>query len=426
MSNSNSIEWAKNRDVSDPLSKFRQEFVFPKEDGQDVLYFAGHSLGLMPKRTKAAIQSELDAWGEFGVEAHFKSKIPWVSYHEVVTASFARLVGAKESEVVAMNSLTVNLHLMMTSFYNPKGKRNKILIESNTFPSDKYAVDSQARFHGLPPEDTVVELKHAPGADSIDDDFIISEIKRLGDSLELVLIGQCNYLSGQKFNMAKIAEAAHSVGAKVGFNLAHGAGNLSMNLHDDDIDFAVWCSYKYLNSGAGGIAGCFVHEKHHAAAKNPKDFRSMPRFEGWWGHNKTERFKMGPNFNPIDSVEAWQLSNPPIFQLAALKASLELFDEMGIKNARKRGDELTSYFEMMIKENLGSNVTVVTPAARGSMLCLKVASRHQEFKNHLMNHHAIVDFREPNIIRATPTAMYNSFTDVYQLVQIMKSFFIGK
>ncbi len=426
MTTLNSLEWAKQKDTQDPLSKFRNEFVFPKEDGHEVLYFAGHSLGLMPKRTQQAITNELNAWGEFGVEAHFKSKIPWVSYHEVVAASLARLVGAKESEVVAMNSLTVNLHLMMASFYKPQGQRTKILIESNTFPSDKYAVDSQARFHGLDAKDTVVELKHAPGADSLDADFIISEIKRLGDSLALVLIGQCNYLSGQKFNMQKIAEAAHSVGAKVGFNLAHGAGNLAMNLHDDDVDFAVWCSYKYLNSGAGGIAGCFVHEKHHASAKNSAEFKAMPRFEGWWGHNKTDRFKMGPDFNPINTVEAWQLSNPPIFQLAALKSSLELFDEMGIKNARTRGDELTSYFENMIKDNLAGKLTVVTPKERGSMLCLKVTSQHQEFKNHLMRHHAIVDFREPNIIRATPTAMYNSFTDIYQLVQVMKSFFNGK
>jgi kynureninase len=314
---------------------------------------------------------------------------------------------------------------MMTSFYRPTGTRNKILIESNTFPSDKYAVDSQARLHGFKAKDTVVELKHAPGMDSLDDDFIISEIKRLGDSLSLVLIGQCNYLSGQKFNMQKIAEAAHSVGAKVGFNLAHGAGNLATNLHDDDVDFAVWCSYKYLNSGAGGIAGCFVHEKYHASVKNPSDLKSIPRFEGWWGHNKTERFKMGPDFNPIATVESWQLSNPPIFQLAALKASLELFDEMGIKNARARGDELTSYFEAMIKENLAGHVSVVTPASRGSMLCLKVADRHQDFKNFLISNHAIVDFREPNIIRATPTAMYNSFTDVFQLVQLMKRFFHG-
>lgn len=443
--NSNTLEWAKNKDANDPLSRFRAEFLFPKSNGsnkdkngakenitkddqdhgKDVLYFAGHSLGLMPKRTSAAIQAELDAWGEFGVEGHFKSKNPWVNYHEFVTASLARLVGAKESEVVAMNSLTVNLHLMMTSFYRPHGQRNKILIERNAFPSDKYAVDSHARLHGLDVKETVVEIGHSAGADVIDDDFIISEIKRLGHSLSLVMIGQCNYLSGQKFNMQKITEAAHAVGAKVGFNLAHGAGNLAMSLHDDAVDFAVWCSYKYLNSGPGGIAGCFVHERHHAAASNPSDFKTMPRFEGWWGHSKTDRFKMGPDFNPIPSVEAWQLSNPPIFQLAALKASLELFDEMGIANARRRGDELTGYFEAQIKENLPNELAVVTPPSRGSMLCLKVASHHQEFKNFLMNNHAIVDFREPNIIRATPTAMYNSYTDIFQLVQLMKRFFHG-
>ncbi len=420
----NTLDWAKSKDASDPLSKFRNEFLFPKENDKDVLYFAGHSLGLMPKRTSAAIKTELDAWGEFGVEGHFKSKNPWVDYHEFVTASLARLVGAKESEVVAMNSLTVNLHLMMTSFYRPQGKRNKILIEKNAFPSDKYAVDSQARVHGLNAKDTVVEIGHSAGADVIDDDFIISEIKRLGDSLSLVMVGQCNYLSGQKFNMQKITEAAHAVGAKVGFNLAHGAGNLAMSLHDDNVDFAVWCSYKYLNSGPGGIAGCFVHERHHAMA-NATDFKAMPRFEGWWGHNKTDRFKMGPDFNPISSVESWQLSNPPIFQLAALKASLELFDEMGIANARKRGDELTGYFESQIKENVGNELTVVTPKSRGSMLCLKVKNSHQEFKNFLMSNHAIVDFREPNIIRATPTAMYNSYTDIFQLVQLMKRFFHG-
>ncbi|MBL7545392.1 MAG: kynureninase [Bdellovibrionaceae bacterium] len=423
--NSNSLTWARSQDENDTLWRFRDQFVFPQADNRDVLYFAGHSLGLMPKRTPQMIQAELDAWGQYGVEGHFKSSTPWVSYHEAVTASLARLVGAKESEVVAMNSLTVNLHMMMTSFYRPSGQRCKILIEANTFPSDKYAVDSQARLHGLNPRDTIVELKHAPGADSIDEDFIISEIKRLGNSLSLVLIGQCNYLSGQKFNMQKIAEAAHAVGANVGFNLAHGAGNLAMNLHEDDVDFAVWCSYKYLNSGAGGIAGCFVHEKHHAAAKNPAAFKTMPRFEGWWGHNKTERFKMGPDFDPIQTVEAWQLSNPPIFQLAALRASLQLFDEMGIANARKRGDQLTHYFETQIKENIAEHVTVVTPASRGSMLCLKVNDRHQDFKNFLIQHHAIVDFREPNIIRATPTAMYNSYTDIFNLVHLMKRFFHG-
>lgn len=421
--NKNSLVWAQEKDTSDSLSRFRKEFVMPTENGHEVLYFAGHSLGLMPKKTKEAIQFELDAWGQYGVEGHFRSKYPWVSYHEVVTPSLARLVGAKECEVVAMNSLTVNLHLMMTSFYKPIGKRNKILIESHTFPSDKYAVDSQARLHGLDAKDTIVEIANSDASDSINDEFILSEIKRLGDSLSLVLIGQCNYLSGQKFNMKKIAEAAHAVGAKIGFNLAHGAGNLAMTLHDDDVDFAVWCSYKYLNSGPGGIAGCFVHEKHHAANKDWNQFKSMPRFEGWWGHNKTDRFKMGPDFNPITTVEAWQLSNPPIFQLAALRASLEIFDAIGIANARRRGDELTDYLELLLKDNLSKHLSVATPESRGSMLCLRVNSRHQEFKNFLIENHAIVDFREPNIIRATPAPLYNSYVDIYKLVDLMKRFF---
>lgn len=419
---SHTLASAQDKDSKDPLSHFRNQFVHPTENGHPVLYFAGHSLGLMPKKAQAAIQFELDAWGQFGVEGHFKSKYPWVSYHETVTPSLARLVGAKECEVVAMNSLTVNLHLMMTSFYRPKGNRSKILIESHSFPSDKYAVDSQARFHGLNPADTVVEIKNSEPSDSINDDFIISEIKRLGSSLSLVLIGQCNYLSGQKFNMQKITEAAHSVGAFVGFNLAHGAGNLAMSLHDDDVDFAVWCSYKYLNSGPGGIAGCFVHEKHHKAC-DLNQFKTMPRLEGWWGHNKNDRFKMGPDFNPISSVEAWQLSNPPIFQLAALRASLEIFDEIGIKQARQRGDLLTDYFETLLTENLQQNVSIVTPKSRGSMLCLKVNSQPHEFKDFLIKNNAIVDFREPNIIRATPTALYNSYTDIFKLVELMKRFF---
>ncbi len=421
----NSLAWATEKDAKDPLSRFRNQFIMPTENGHEVLYFAGHSLGIMPKKAKTAIQNELDAWGQYGVEGHFKSKIPWVSYHEVVCASLARLVGAKESEVVAMNSLTVNLHLMMTSFYRPSGQRTKILIESHSFPSDKYAVDSQARYHGLNPKDTVVEIGHSAGQDSINEDDIIAEIKRLGRTLSLVMIGQCNYLSGQRFNMQKIAEAAHSVGAFVGFNLAHGAGNLALKLHDDNVDFAVWCSYKYLNSGPGGIAGCFVHDKHHSASKNPSEFKSMPRLEGWWGHNKTERFKMGPEFNPIATVEAWQLSNPPIFQLAALKASLEIFDDIGISKARERGDSLTSYMESLIKDNLSQHLTIATPAQRGSMLCLKVNSRHQEFKNYLIQNDAIVDFREPNIIRATPAALYISYSDIFKLVALMKRFFNG-
>jgi kynureninase len=297
---SNSLTAAQKFDQDDELNKFRDSFHFPQHEGKDQLYFAGHSLGLMPKKASVYVNEELDAWAKYGVEGHFKGKHPWLPYHENITASFAKLVGARESEVVAMNTLTVNLHLMMVSFYRPNSSRFKILIESHSFPSDKYAVDSQARYHGFQSSDVVVELPAHPTEEQI-----IEQIKELGASLSLVMLGNCNYLSGQKFNFQKITQAAHSVGALVGFNLAHGAGNLQMSLHDWDVDFAVWCSYKYLNSGPGGLAGAYIHDRHHLA-------KNTPRFEGWWGHDKDTRFKMGPEFQAIPTAEAWQLSNPSI------------------------------------------------------------------------------------------------------------------
>jgi kynureninase len=410
----NCLVAAQKFDQQDELNQFRAQFNFPQHNGKDQLYFAGHSLGLMPKKASVYVNEELDAWAKFGVEGHFKGKHPWLPYHENITSSFAKLVGAKDSEVVAMNTLTVNLHLMMVSFYKPNSLRFKILIENNTFPSDKYAVDSQARFHGFKPEDAIVELKSdQPDGNSVSEDRIIQTIKDMGSTLSLVMLGNCNYLSGQKFNFQKIIEAARSVGAFIGFNLAHGAGNLKMNLHDWDADFAVWCTYKYLNSGPGGLAGAFVHERHH---KN----KSISRFEGWWGHNKDSRFKMGPQFEPIQSIEAWQLSNPPILQLASLRASMELFDEAEISRLRKKGDHLTSYFQWLIEQNLKDLVEVVTPSSRGSMLCLKIANNPRAFMDQLIIHGAIVDFREPNIIRATPVPLYNSYEDVFNLVQLMK------
>lgn len=413
-SEQNSLQAAQKFDQADELHKFRSQFHFPQHEGKDQLYFAGHSLGLMPKKAHDYVNEELQSWSQYGVEGHFKGKHPWLPYHENITASFAKLVGAKTSEVVAMNTLTVNLHLMMVSFYKPTSTRSKILIENNTFPSDKYAVDSQARFHGFDPKETVVELKpDQPDGMTISEDALIATIKKLGSTLSLVMLGNCNYLSGQKFNFEKIVEAAHSVGALVGFNMAHGAGNLHTSLHDWDVDFAVWCSYKYLNSGPGGLAGAFVHERHH---NNP----NISRFEGWWGHNKNSRFKMGPQFEPIASVEAWQLSNPPILQLASLRSSMEIFDEAQINRLRKKGDHLTSYFEWLIEQNLKGIAEVITPKQRGSMLCLKLAHPPKAFMDRMIEAGAIVDFREPNIIRATPIPLYNSYQDVFNLVQLMK------
>lgn len=399
-------------DVEDTLKNFRNDFVFPQsKSGKQVLYFTGHSLGLMPKKAPQYVQQELDAWGKYAVEGHFEGSHPWLPYHENITGSFARLVGAKESEVVAMNTLTVNLHLLMVSFYRPTAKKYKILIENNTFPSDKYAVDSQARFHGY--KDAVVELRPRPGQITVSTEDIEEQIKTLGDSLALVMLGNCNYLSGQCFDFKRITEAGHKVGAMVGFNLAHGAGNLHLKLHDWDADFAMWCSYKYLNSGPGALAGAFVHERHLGK-------KDIPRFEGWWGHNKVNRFKMGPEFDPLPTAEAWQLSNPPIFQLASLRASMELFDKATMPALRAKGDRLTSFFVAQIKKELNEEIDIITPAARGSMLCLRFKKDPKKWISHLKENDVYVDFREPNIIRATPAPLYNSFEDVYRFVQTLK------
>jgi kynureninase len=403
-------------DSEDSLKSFRNEFVFPAtKSGRTPLYFAGHSLGLMPKNAPVYVNEALTAWGKYGVEGHFEGDYPWLPYHENITGSFARLVGALEEEVVAMNTLTVNLHLLMASFYQPTKQRYKILIENNTFPSDKYAVDSQARFHGYDPRETVVELKPEPGKMTISIEQIEAQIKSLGDSLALVMLGNCNYLSGQCFDFKRITQAAHSVGAKIGFNLAHGAGNLYMQLHDWGPDFAMWCSYKYLNSGPGGLAGAFVHQRHLGK-------KDLKRFEGWWGHNKVSRFKMGPDFDPLPTAEAWQLSNPPIFQLASLRASMELFDRATMKGLREKGDRLTSYFEELLKKELGENVEIMTPARpqRGSMLCMRFKNNPKTWAHKLKEQDIHVDFREPDIIRATPVPLYNSFQDVYDLVHALK------
>lgn len=409
----NHLDAAKQLDQEDPLKTFRERFHFPKAPGGEGLYFCGHSLGLMPKETRKNIETELDSWASYGVEGHFEGPHPWLPYHENITKSFARLVGARESEVVAMNTLTVNLHLMMVSFYRPTKTRFKILIENNTFPSDKYAVDSQARFHGFDPATSVVELRPKPGKKTVDPEDVLDQIKELGESLALVMLGNCNYLSGQRFDFKSITQAAHAAGAMCGFNLAHGAGNLLMNLHDDQVDFAVWCSYKFLNAGPGGLAGAFVHEKHLGQ-------KGIPRLEGWWGHDKQSRFKMGPVFDPIPTVEAWQLSNPPIFQLAALRTSMGIFDEAGIQNLRAKGDRLTSYLEFLLKETCGDDVEIITPAQRGSTLSVQMKKDPKALVGVFRQKGVILDFREPDILRICPAPLYNTFEDCFRLARIIK------
>src|SRR5215471_7793764 len=336
-----SEDFARAADETDPLRSYRQQFRMPTHQGQECIYLAGNSLGLQPKKVKEYIDEELADWAQMGVEGHFAARHPWLPYHENLTDMTARLVGARPIEVVVMNTLTVNLHLMMVSFYRPRRERYKILVEKNAFPSDQYAVASQAQFHGFDPSVAVVELVPRSEELTLRTEDIIDLIDRQGQAIALVMLGNVNYLTGQAFDMAAITEAAHAKGCLVGFNLAHGAGNLKLNLHDCNVDFAVWCSYKYLNAGPGSLAGCFVHERH------AYEF-DLPRFAGWWGHNKQTRFVMGPHFDPIAGAEGWQLSNPPIFPLAALRASLELFDAATMDALRSKSERLTGYLEFLL------------------------------------------------------------------------------
>lgn len=413
------LAFATTQDQMDPLSSFRQNFDFPKNQaGEDCLYFCGHSLGLRPKKAKEYVIEEMDDWARYGVEGHFHAKHPWMPYHEFVTEPVAHLVGAKSSEVVTMNTLTVNLHLMMVSFYQPKGKKFKILVEGSAFPSDQYAVASQVKFHGFNPAEAIIELKPRANESTIRLEDILETIQTHKDSLALIMLGNVNYLSGQYFDIPKITQAGHEAGAMVGFDLAHGAGNLFLQLHDWDVDFAVWCNYKYVNGGPGTIASCFVHERH---GNNP----SIPRFAGWWGHNKTTRFKMGPDFDFMPGAEGWQLSNPPILQLAALRASLEIFEAATMKNIRAKSEKLTGYFEFLLKECCSQLCDVVTPshsAERGNMLCLRMKSNPQHLVEKFKQLGVLADFRHPDILRMSPPPLYTRFKDVYQLVQIIKEY----
>jgi kynureninase len=413
----NTLQFAKSMDRKDPLKKFRKEFHFPKIKGKDSLYFCGNSLGLQPKKAKEYVNQELMDWAKLGVTGHFKAKNPWLPYHEFLTCSTAGIAGAMESEVVVMNTLSVNLHLMMVSFYRPTSTRYKILIESMAFPSDHYAVASQAQFHGYDPRAAVLKLTPRPGEQLLRTEDILSTIEKEGQQIALILLGNVNYLTGQAFDMKLIAEAGHKQGCKVGFDLAHGAGNLKLNLHDDGVDFATWCSYKYLNSGPGSLSGCFVHERH-------LNNRSLPRFAGWWGHDKVKRFEMKPDFDPMPTAEAWQLSNPPIFQLAALRASMELFDQAKMERLRNKSEMLTGYLNFIINQIGSSSISMITPtdpAQRGCQLSLQVKNGKQ-LEEKLLKAGVICDFRAPDIIRFSPVPLYNSFEDVFKLGALLKKY----
>ncbi len=421
----NTLTFAQQLDSKDKLSHFKDQFHLLKKGGKHIVYLCGNSLGLQPKNAKAAIDQELKDWAELGVEGHFDGKNPWMYYHHFLTEKAAKIVGAKPSEVVIMNNLTSNLHLMMVSFYRPTKTRYKIMMEVSAFPSDMYAMETQARFHGLNPEDAIIELKPRDGEFTLRTEDIISKINDHKDDLAIVMMGGVNYYTGQAFDMQAITKATHQVGAIAGFDLAHAAGNLHLKLHDWDVDFAVWCTYKYLNSGPGGTSGVFVNERH---GNNPE----LVRFAGWWGHDEDSRFQMKKGFIPMKGAAGWQLSNAQIFPMAIHKASLELFDEAGIENLRAKSETLTSYLEFVLNEInskfsiQNSAFKIITPkniADRGCQLSIIVKENGKKLFDYLNENNIMPDWREPDVIRMSPVPMYNSFEDIYRVGEVMKEYF---
>lgn len=412
----NSLASAKQLDSQDSLSNFRERFFIPKVNGNDSIYLCGNSLGLQPKSAMENIDVELDDWAKLGVEGHVHGKNPWLYYHHFTQDALAKLVGANKNEVVAMGSLTNNLHLLMVSFYRPTKERYKILIENRPFPSDQYAVTSQAKFHGFD-ENAIIEMQPREGEYTLRTEDILAKIEDHKNELALVIFGGVHFYTGQLFDMKTITEAAHNAGANCGFDLAHAMGNIPMQLHDWNVDFACWCSYKYLNSGPGGVAGIFVHEKHH---KND----SLPRFNGWWGHNEKDRFKMGATYESMNTVESWQMSNAPVFAMAIHKASLEIIDEAGIDNMRKKSLQLTAFLEFLLiekRKQKSLQFDILTPSnenERGCQISLSFKENGKQIFDKLTKAGVIADWREPGVIRVAPVPLYNSFEDVYQFVNL--------
>lgn len=412
---------AKSLDLADPLSRFRDRFFFPVLVNEDQpIYFTGNSLGLQPKTTRAYLKQELDDWARLAVDAHLHAKNPWLPYHEFLTEQMARVVGALPIETVVMNSLTVNLHLMMVSFYRPTSDRYMIIIEKGAFPSDQYAVESQILFHNVYDklkfvEPALIELTPREGESTLRTEDIIETIDREGDKVALILLGGVNYYTGQAFDMKEITDAGHRKGCKVAFDCAHAAGNLELRLHDWNVDFAVWCGYKYLNGGPGAVAGAFVHERHAQAF-------DLQRFAGWWGHDKQTRFLMGPEFKPLAGAEGWQISNPPIFQMAALRASLEIFDEATMPALRAKSEKVTGYLESMLDGIGNERISVITPrdpAQRGCQLSIRVKNADKSLFKDITERGIFADWREPDVIRVAPVPLYNSFWDVARFCEIL-------
>ena len=413
----NSLDFATELDRKDPLREYKKRFHHPRtSDGADCIYFCGNSLGLQPTSARSRVERIMKDWETRAVEGHFEGDEPWVPYHELLAPAMSRIVGAREEEVVLMNSLTVNLHLMMVTFYRPVVGRHKILIERNAFPSDQYAVKSQIRFHGFEVEESLIEIGPRQGEATLRTEDILQKIEEEGDQIALVMMGGLNYYTGQVYDMRRIAAAGREKGCLVGFDLAHAVGNVPLELHDWEVDFAVWCTYKYLNSGPGGIAGAFVHERHHHNGE-------LPRFAGWWGHDKEERFLMDEHFVPIPTAEGWQLSCGPILLEASLRASLEIFDEVGMEALRKKSVTLTGFLEFLISQIQTDKIDIITPSdssQRGCQLSVRVIGSDKGLFHALRDRGVITDWREPDVIRVSPTPMYNSFEEVYRFVDLLK------
>lgn len=421
----NTLEYARELDAEDKLSSYRDQFIFPQHEGENVIYFTGNSLGLQPKSAKKYVDEIMTDWANLAVEGHFYAEKPWWDYHERFSAKLAKVVGAKPAEVTVMNTLTVNLHLLMVSFYRPKGKRYKIICEEKAFPSDQYMISSQVRFHGYDPNEAIVEIKRREGENNFRTEDILAKIKEVGEECALVLIGGVNYYTGQVLEMETITRAGHEIGAFVGWDLAHAAGNIELNLSGWNVDFAAWCSYKYMNSGPGNASGCFINEKYH----NQKD---IPRFEGWWGHSKERRFLMEPEFQPENGADAWQISNAPVLALAPYLASLEMFEEVGMPALIEKRNKIVAYLEFVLHEidkEVDSNFEIITPAKqeeRGTQLSVFLHGEGRELFNYLMKNGVITDWREPNVIRLAPAPFYCSFEDMFYFGQILKKGILEK
>ena len=415
----NTREFAQQLDAKDVIKKYREAFIFPQHNGKDVIYFTGNSLGLQPKSAKKYVDEVMNDWANLAVEGHFYAEKPWWDYHERFANPLSKIVGAKPSEITVMNTLTVNLHLLMVSFYRPTQKRYKIICEEKAFPSDQYMFQSQVNFHGYKTEDAIIEIKRREGEHNIRLEDVLVKINEVGDELALVLFGGVNYYTGQVFDMKAITDAGHKVGAIVGFDLAHAAGNIKLALHDWNVDIAAWCSYKYMNSGPGNASGCFVHETHHFNT-------DLPRFAGWWGHNKQRRFKMEPNFEPVHGADGWQVSNLPILSLAPYLASVEMFDEVGMDLLIQKRNQITSYLEFILQEidkEVDSTFEIITPTNQEERACQLSVYFHGQGRSlfdYLMKNGVVTDWREPNVIRFAPVPLYSSYEDMYDFGQILK------